>query len=444
MIDTDLVIREENLVYLKNIEKYVDKYVSKKYSVPSDITTIVKDNLSRLFNNKLTFSVDIIYGTDRIKNMGKNPHFIMAVHPELDDLVGKPTLVDSLAKEHMKDFIDDWKSISSWVIEIEHSIIDAKSNLCVRNGAEFVALLCHELGHVMNTAPFAVYKNFTHMKNRTNRYMKIMLNNPPINIHKLFLPVFTACDSFVMLVHKPFADIKSLHEEIKADSMVPDVYKPYLISYIEEVIFTNPVARNGVIKQWVDYDHDTEEVVNFTGRAIEMLKIRDRSLKVALDYQADSSPSKYISKMCNVISDLVVPKYKGKDLVDVVKESRFYNAIDTMYNDAVCEATAILESSTVTERDIAILQTDIDAIQTVDDKNYVLNTIFDYLEILEAQRDKTIKKIKDVSKIPDEVLNDPKIKQLTDMKKIVMAMKVTNYTGDHYGLFVKYPKGYEG
>ena len=30
------------------------------------------------------------------------------------------------------------------------------------------------------------------------------------------------------------------------------------------------------------------------------------------------------------------------------------------------------------------------------------------------------------------------------MKKIVMAMKVTNYTGDHYGLFVKYPKGYEG
>ena len=106
MRDTDLVIREENLVYLKNIEKYVDKYVSKKYSVPSDITTIVKDNLSRLFNNKLTFSVDIIYGTDRIKNMGKNPHFIMAVHPELDDLVGKPTLVDSLAKEHMKDFID--------------------------------------------------------------------------------------------------------------------------------------------------------------------------------------------------------------------------------------------------------------------------------------------------------------------------------------------------
>ena len=115
-MDDLLMMIRDNTAYLDNIRDYVDKSLSKN-SFPLKIKEVVKDNLSRLFHNKLEFEVD--YVNPNKVDLSKNPHFVMAIHPDLDEIAGKPDLIDSLTKGDMSKFVNAWKTIHSWFIEIE-------------------------------------------------------------------------------------------------------------------------------------------------------------------------------------------------------------------------------------------------------------------------------------------------------------------------------------
>ena len=102
-----------------------------------------------------------------------------------------------------------------------------------------------------------------------------------------------------------------------------------------------------------------------------------------------------------------------------------------------------MESINVSERNIVLLSVDIDNMKTPEDKAFIINTIYDYLDALEYQKAKRVKKFKDVDKIPADSTIDMKIKQLRELEKKVMSTPVSR-NGDSYGVFIKYPEGYEG
>ena len=95
-----------------------------------------------------------------------------------------------------------------------------------------------------------------------------------------------------------------------------------------------------------------------------------------------------------------------------------------------------------------VVAADAQSIRSVEDKTYVINNIFDYMEALEKQRKKIISKMdsKNLQSKKSEATKDidEKIKKLNDILTDVMNTKVDYYNNNHYGLFVKYPDGYEG
>ena len=95
----------------------------------------------------------------------------------------------------------------------------------------------------------------------------------------------------------------------------------------------------------------------------------------------------------------------------------------------------------VSQLDIDVLAVDAERIETHDDKIYLLDRIYDKLQILEAgidylesgDRQKVVKQSKNT-------LIDMK-KQLEDLRKVVLSTRIIE---KEYGVFIKYPKGYEG
>ena len=111
--------------------------------------------------------------------------------------------------------------------------------------------------------------------------------------------------------------------------------------------------------------------------------------------------------------------------------------------ECTAQATAMLENASVTPRDISILSIQVDDINTVDQKLFVVHTIYDYLEILQAQKEKILKKYNGNSPEKATISQDAMIGQLNEILQRVMKIDVSN-VGDRYGIFIKYPKGYEG
>ena len=120
--------------------------------------------------------------------------------------------------------------------------------------------------------------------------------------------------------------------------------------------------------------------------------------------------------------------------------------MDAALEGLEAQVEAALEARNIEDRDIIILQADADSISSSLDKTYVINTAFDYMDILNKRRNKILSKTKETDKKKLDALTkaeDQKIAQLNNIINDVMTKKVAYY-GDHYGVFVKYPEGYEG
>ena len=116
------------------------------------------------------------------------------------------------------------------------------------------------------------------------------------------------------------------------------------------------------------------------------------------------------------------------------------NAYTREYDNASKASDKILmEAARISSRDLDILEVQAEDIHTPEDKMYMIHKIYDYIEAIDAETIKRSKKLKDIpGKIRDERLD-----RLNSIRTKVLAIKVSD-TGDKYGIFVKYPEGYEG
>ena len=100
-----------------------------------------------------------------VLNKSSREPFIMAIFPDIQELDKKSKeLADILndPSSRSEDYVKSWCEIKNWVLEIDERILLKDSPICVRTGSEFVALICHEIGHNLLDSRFVrVNKNIS-------------------------------------------------------------------------------------------------------------------------------------------------------------------------------------------------------------------------------------------------------------------------------------------
>lgn len=427
-------ISNTELGYLKSIEDSVDLFLKSKTQTPSS-----SHEMFRVTERALAHVVPDTRFHVTLSNRTDCAPFIMGVYPDAKELNAKAEVLLTLMEEgKQENFLKEWAAIKDWIVEIDARILTKGSPICVDDGAQFVAILCHEVGHVLGGNPLALVENYAKQKKMYSKAERMILSKNPL-IRKCALPMFV-CTSQFRIVAKNIGD--GMNKEIRADHYIPDEYRESMITYMENHIINNP-DKAIFITTKEEFDTEQKTSIAFSRECIRLMRHRRDALKNSIKQQYNKGGSKYMVDMASDIGREAMGYDPSTDSTNTVYENCALRQLNADVMECTAQATAILENASVTPRDISILSIQVDDINTVDQKLFVVHTIYDYLEILEAQKEKILKKYNGNSPEKATISQDAMIGQLNEILQRVMKIDVSN-VGDRYGIFVKYPKGYEG
>lgn len=425
-----------NLKFLKAIANAVDDYLAIRnrstgkhppVEQNKEILFLIRHGFAKLAPGKQFFSY-------WVKSTNTQP-FLMAIYPDRKELVEKSkSFLEYMNKGDMKSFLEEWNGFTNWVIEIDTRLLETDNPVCVDNGDQFVALCCHEMGHATTENPMRLIENFIYQQRMMGKVESMMMSKN-VFVRKFALPMFVHTIPFRIVLHNGADNIK---EEIAADHLVPQEYRAELLNYMERHILNNADA-NHIIVTKEDFDQDQRTAIKFSRETIRMMKTRRHALKTSLKAQYEQGDSKYMSELVADIGKTAMGYDPAKDETNTVYEASTLRCYDIDMESSEKSAVSLLESSNVTARDITILQVQAEDVRTVDQKLFIVHTCYDFLEILQAQKEKILKKTPNAQELPQ----DRQIRQINDILDKVMKKNVSG-VGDRYGLFIKYPEGYEG
>jgi hypothetical protein len=393
----------------------------------------ISNAVNRMFDIKTTVTIS--------KNT-TNEFFGMSVYPEMSDTQKIVSLIISNAK--ISDVVEEWQKIDNWVIEIDSmSLYDMKFN-----PQELTAMLLHEIGHVRysSSIPVRLSKVFKTEYAMANYKIKSMMTDK--RFASLFiLPILDAVSS------KKYNYVDD-RREIEADKLVVSYGYGGILNDVFDKLMTT-TASSYITKSDKDLDKETEVMTAWVINNLSSLEYRKTKLRQALVVQKMKSPSKYIKDsidmiykiffvddpdlermmsmesstgvredpLCEMISDQNLIKYKNF----VIKES-----VSNLFDGKKLKK--------IHQIDLDILRVEIDKISTNDDKIFLLDRINRYIEIIntgleyyETERDRLVPQSKHQLKMY--------LEELEKMRSQVLYVKITD---KQYGVFIKYPKGYEG
>lgn len=427
-------LSSSEIAQLKIIEDEVNEYLRSKQTNPVTATGI-NVALKRIIPKALmpTKRVTIIWNDNARKP------FIMSITPDISELYEKSEKISELLndpKTHNMDMVKAWADIDQWYLEIDTRVLTKNDRLCVDDGAQFVALLCHEIGHVMMENPLRLFYNYRSQSLQFSTMEKLMLSNSKI-IRSIMLPMYTHTLQF-MIVVKGKHDSKKC--EVAADMFVPDEYKGSLVSYMNNHLLTTPASSNLVVDE-VDFDKEQKLGIALSKESIEMLKDRRDLLNKQIQNQYNSQDGGFFHKNLMMFIGRNLTGYNPDDDMYITGlKTLMENAYTREYSEMSSRAEKILtEAAKITTRDLDILSIQVDDIHTPEDKMYLIHKVYDYIEAIDAE---VIKKAKSPKDIPDKI-KDSRLDRLSAIRTKILATKVSD-TGDKYGIFVKYPEGYEG
>lgn len=424
------------LKYLKSIAEMIDDFL--KSNAPKfkgdDKLKFMDRCLSHIVPGK-TFHTSIIEST-----MSSNP-FIMRVFPDMVELSNKSEeLFTAMNAGKADEFFKTWYGIKTYHIEIDSRLLTKGQSICVDDGNQFVAILCHELGHVTFENPKRLLEIYLSCHQIYDKTAIMMMNRNPV-VRKLCMPMFLATATFKLILKK---SAHIMEDEIRADAYVPDEYKEDLITYFDNHVINSP-ERSKFIKTEEEYNNEQKTACVFSRRVIFNVKTRRNVLKTAFKQQYDTDESPYLKKFVKWLGNDVFGYDVEADLTNTVYESSVMRCFERDEAECTAKANAIMENSDVTARDISILQVQANTIETTDQKMFVVHTIYDYIETIQNKKDKILKKCNgDVDEAKKYTRTyDEQLASLNDTLRKVMNID-TSGGNRKYGLFVKYPKGYEG
>lgn len=397
------------------------KNIKSKTNIDSSLESI-KRIIGRNFDVNLTISI-IDNDTDKFFGMSIYPN-INQIQLMIDQIINKKSSSDVI--------VEMWQKNKDWNLEIDSILL--YDNGLNANPAEIVAVLMHEMGHIVysNTVPQRLSKIIRHKMLSASFTLKKLIQWP--KAQKLIQLIFVeACST------KNYNYINLDTERIADDFVVKVGYGDNLDEFIGKLIATQ--GNSLVNRTESQIDKDVTASVNWVFINIGELEFRKTNLRTTLQTEMLKNPSVFV-----------------KQIVFDIKKTFFGSGEDT-YANAVVEQYLITEySGIVTEgllsifdkngkvkkinqNDIDILVIESGRIENEDDKIYVLDLIYDKLNVINAALDFIKANDKDKVVVPKETLNTYK----TQLEKLRTTILEMNLKPKQYGLFMKqYPKGYEG
>lgn len=426
-------LSSSELSQIKIIEEEVNKYLRSKQNDPR-LSTGINSALNRVIPRTLmpTKKVNIVWNSDARKP------FIMSITPDISELYKASEEINKMLndnKVYSKKIIDSWCDIKEWHIEIDTRVLTKGNILCVDDGSQFVALLCHEIGHVMMENPVKLMNNYKNKSLQYSTLEKLMLSNSRI-VRSIMLPMYTHTLQFMVITK---GRKESQVSEINADLYVPDEYKASLVSYINNHILLEP-DTNCIIIDEETFDKEQEIGIQLSRDSVEMLRGRRDLLNKQIQSQYNSpNSSTFHKKLMMFIGKNLTGYNPDDDKYITGLKSMMENAYNKEYETMEALSVSILtEASKITNRELDVLDIQAEDIHTPEDKMYMIHKVYDYIEAVSAENNKKMKHNKN-----NTVIKDERLDRLIAIRTKVLQTNVSA-SGDKYGVFVKYPAGYEG
>lgn len=335
-----------------------------------------------------------------------------------------------------------WQNNKEWFMDIDAKLFfDYSRRFTTR---EIVALLLYQIEETVFSYA-TVITTF-----RSIRHITLSVDHRTSVIAKS-----TRCRNFFMIPIIQSCSFVNFKSEVDADSLlccVPEINKDYLAALTKIATqYTSSIINRPSyeLKQEITY------IMTWVMESINDLKYNMEFLKKVLGRQINAEKSYFVKNVLVAIlsqftagdPNMVEESYQPSTPESrALKEAVVMDTIVKEFDDiAHAEEQKLLDKlgrcKQITQEEIDILRLEVEKIQSVDDKMYYMEKVYDKLNIVEYALaligDRDMK-----GKVRDSKAKLMKQKeQLMQIREAIIAKRISP---ERYGLFVKYPAGYEG
>jgi len=364
----------------------------------------------------------------------KKSFFGMCVYPSVDEInaLTKMLLETNVRMADVEKLHIEFMTKGEHIVEID-SMLLYDHNLNASAG-EVTAILLHEIGHILMSnsivCRFERAKEHITLKfdTRTKRLIPI-------------IPMIKQLFNIVTLqIFSNHFNVQ-LVKERKADELAfREGYAQELHDILGKLIANGKGER--VRRSEKDMDKDIEVTIDWLVVNIKELEYRKDRLKRSIKILKLTTPSLYLSKQLDEIHDKVFKNDDNEMLEKAVVINEAF--ILSNLNDKRMKAPmgALDRSGRVVKlspRDLDVYRAELERVNTVDDKIFLLERLYDLLEIAEYAKYMVETDPRRVTQSEQTI--DMYIKHVHDLIAEVNSRKTAK---TKYGLYIKYPADYEG
>ena len=318
------------------------------------------------------------------------------------------------------------------VVEID-SMLLYDHNINATAG-EITSILLHELGHIV--ASNSMISRLT----RAKEYLMVKCDNKTRRLIPMIpmIPQLFALVSLQIFSHQ--FNVQLLKEKEADELALKEGYGEELFSILGKLIANG--KGDQVKKSNKELDKDIEVTIDWLIVNIKELEFRKDRLKRSLKILKLTSPSKYLAEQISNIADSIF-KNDDKKMIEkavMVNEAFIFS---NLKNKKMKAPSGAMDNGgrvkRLVTRDLDIYRAELERVNTVDDKIFLLERLYDLLDVAEyamymLETDPR-RVMQSEATIQNYIQSVQEIIKMTNEKKI---------SKDKYGLFIKYPADYEG
>lgn len=381
----------------------------------------IKENLNtikRFLNRQYSMAecIEINYTNNTSSKL-----FGMNVFPD-DNTVNN--FIQSNKKKQAEDLL--FKNKIGYIIDLDSKLFTDKTlNF---NEGEITAILLHEIGHIAINTEF--------LKNLQLLFLETATKNE-INIYSSEMDKYNDIISALFIYN--FVDktkinnrVKNYEVEIKADDFaIQQGYGEDLSSALKKFakyynVSIDRTKNKTIIKN--EYEQEAAIFIEMVKNFKDRRQIIERSLKADLK----NTPSELYDRLIHKVLKNIKRVSDGIDNILLQRRRKDFEVQQRLTEGTVTRLLGITPK--ISQKDIDELRIEFQMIQTNDDKLYLMRRIHNLMDDIVFAKSKTTDKVKLGN------LNTFN-KELNSLLNSVMKKEIEE---KRYGVFVKYPKGYEG
>lgn len=390
------------------------------------------DKNIKLIENAIKREFDITLDISIMDN--KKQFFGMCVYPSQEEInmLTNMLLETNVKMADVERLHIEFMTKGKQVVEID-SMLLYDHNLQATAG-EITAILLHEIGHI-------IASNSTICRfERAKEYMTMKFDNKTRKLVPI-IPMITKVFNIATLqIFSNHFNVQLMKEK-KADELaVKEGYGEELHNILGKLIANGKGDR--VKRSQKEMDKDVELTIDWLIVNIKELEYRKDRLKRSIKSLKLSTPSKYLRDWLDKIHDGIFKKDQEKmvEKAAVINEAFILSNLNNKKLKAPSGATdASGRVRRLVPRDLDIYRAELERVGTVDDKIFLLERLYDLLDIAEYAKYMLEYNPKKVMQ-SEETIN----MYIAHVHEIINEVNARKIARTKYGLFIKYPADYEG